>query len=161
MSGIKQWSKNVEVQANPGKRLRFIDASITTPLAAGAAIIVNLYAPPGYITRVKIARIRYDVIGGAASGTTTVQVYINSSALLTTSDVPYNFVNEYGYGRWTMPAGSAVSPADLTAQFMSQHSMVFDQFNPIQVAFSNKTPVADGGTNKFIFLWVEDEKITS
>jgi hypothetical protein len=162
MPGIQQWSKNVQVQANPGKRLRYLDASFLTGVAALTGVAtINLYAPIGFISRVKIARLKWDPIAGATSGSVAISVASQSTALLTTCSQAWNGgALDYGYGLW-MNTPATVLPIDQTAQFLMQNNMVFDENNPLQVYFENKLNVADPGVKKWINLWIEDEKITA
>jgi len=168
MAGIKQWNKNVEVAANPSRRIAHYDLTNTTVLTSGQGVNVDVFAPAGYIAQVVGLSVRYSAPVGATSGKLVFGANMVAENLTTILRFMYAEANFdkyifFEYGRYGKAADATpdllmYAPRDpaASAEIFKQY---YDENSPLRFSFANLTDVSDAGMNKEIQLWVIEEKI--
>lgn len=158
MPGLTQFSQNVQVQANPNKRVRYVNASYNTPLAIGQNVITIIYSPPGYYSRVIGCLFQYPFFASSAGDKKFSVNSANGSIGVFYAECSFANSIFYRQGRFD-GVYTQQWPEDKTSQFLSQEAMVFDEVNGLEIGFTNNTDAPDGGISKSINFWVQDEKI--
>lgn len=171
VAGIRQWSQNVEVAANPSQRITVYDVSydaVANPIPAGGNIFIDAYAPEGYIGFVN--NVYFSMLNpagaGATSGTIEAEFRVGETGASVTTmygRADFDETLSYNGGKWGLkdadPAYPAYQPSDMAASVLLQQ-MAFDADSPVRIRIDNKTDVA---YNRLIQIryWVQEVRIGS
>lgn len=155
--GIQQWNKNVQVQANPGKRVRKLDASFATPIASGASSLITLYSPAGYISKILNMYLVYPAIAAATAGSKMINLGQGGFGQMDANSA-YNAALIYDRYEWVN--STTKHPADIPSSVIALQNAFFDEANGMAFIFQNNTNQPDGGVMKNLILWLMDEKIS-
>lgn len=160
--GRPEHNKVTQISANPFRRVRKLLLDFTDPIAAGARKQIDLFSPPGYISRVINLSFFYNPVAGATLGTITVSInsYANLVNFVSVMEGTTSFDKTVFY-RYCRFDDTVVNqePTDKTAQILIVDKCRFDDLAPLSFVFMNNTDSPDGGSYKALTLTIEDEKV--
>jgi hypothetical protein len=158
MTGINQWNQNVEVQANPGKRITSYQEYFSDVILAGGTHELEVFSPPGYISRIVNMVLTYPVFVGGTTGTKGIVCSVfTGNITVTYASCPYNIQLDFQAGQWN--GATSQTPEDDILVLKLIQGTQFDEDNGFKITFSNSTDASDGGILKGMDLVVIEEKI--
>lgn len=158
--GRKQFERVTVIGAYPGRKVRAVDQRLTTPIPAGGSIKVDIYASPGTMARVKSMHLEYNAFP-STGGTGKYIGLLTGNMLIWNTQAFANGSNEpllFHHGYWRTASGYKW-PDTTDAQVGMMENLVFLDTVPMSVIFKNDSDASDGGVEKIIGLWLEEEKI--
>lgn len=157
MSGIQQWSKNVQVAANPSKRIVLRTLDFSTAIGVGLSQLVNVYAPQGYVSRIIGMFLRYPIIAASTSGFRQISVMAAGGGV-SMMQGKSNFGTDLMFQDGWWKFSTSYTPNDMAAILATFNNLQFDSLSPLQLEFYNGESAADGGSAKVVRIFVVEEK---
>lgn len=137
--GRKQFESVVAMAAK--KKMTLADFSETLSLAAGTGKGYEIFAPVGFIAKVKSMYLAFGGIAGATSGSHVCAIGSSSLLYVTRAESAYNQSLRWYYNNWDAANISAL-PASLDVQSKILDSLVFDDKVPLRIGYTNSTNAA-------------------
>jgi hypothetical protein len=169
--GRREHQKVTVIGAYPSLSAVMLGGSYAMPIGAGQDFTTNIVAPEGHIGRIKGLSVGFPSVAGATSGSIGISLLAGNDYAI---GLGYGEKNEphqagahlngdliYKHGMW-FNADNQVYPVSQDVQHSLWHDYPIDDQYGVRVVFRNFTNVLSPGTaSKYIWVWVELEKVVS
>jgi hypothetical protein len=151
--GRQQFEK--VVASAPREKLKRFITSVSTPIAAGASEIVDLFTSTGTVGISQSGYFYVDKPVGSATGQHSITVtssYQNGDYLYGSS--AYNVDIHYNHRRF-VSASLQQSPTSDTGQIMATKENLFDEITGFRFVYTNGTNVAQANLRTYAISYIE------
>lgn len=159
--GKPQFESQVQIAAVSSKKIVVVHVEKTTAIAAGTSEVNTVYSPENTVSKVLAARLVWENVAGATSGTKTINTGMELGSAYGTMgmsriDGAYNSYLKYDQGEIT--GQSQFYPNDLAGYTAQIQNTTFDENRGMTVTFINNTNASSAAVRKYTLV-VEQEVI--